>query len=266
MRKKFGILLLLLAFLAVMLFLRREEKPEVADVEKPLPQEQMNPAQGALSVHVARALGEVNENPDGEGIVISLTKEDGTAETLLFEDVTMDAWYLEAVDYVASVGLMRNVATSSGRSLFYPDHGVTRAQFATILYRFCGGSEVEPVREYEDVPDFEWYYDMIHWVDRQRLLDRMDDTVFGVAEHLSCEEALTALHRVAGEPESMASLEDYPYALKVSPSGMSAVRWAWGVGLIAEDECIWYPTQAIARAQLALLLMRYDELSTAAEK
>jgi len=267
MRKKFGILLLLLAILAVMLFLRREGKPEeTAAGEAQVPQEQLQTTQSALSVQVTRALGEVAENPDGEGIVITLTKEDATTESFTFEDVAMDAWYLEAVDYVVSVGLMRNVVTSSGRSLFCPDYGVTCAQFATILYRFCGGSPVTPLREYDDVPDYEWYYDMIHWVDRQKLLNRQDDTVFGAAEYLSCEEVLVALHRVAGEPESFASLEDYPYAPKVSQDGMNAVRWAWGVGLIAEDECIWYPTQAISRAQLSLLLMRYDQISAAAEK
>jgi len=64
------------------------------------------------------------------------------------------------------------------------------------------------------------------------------------------------LHRLAGSPESNASLEDYPYAPKVSETNLSAVRWAWEKGLIAEDECVWYPTQAVSRAQIALLLMR----------
>ena len=54
------------------------------------------------------------------------------------------------------------------------------------------------------------------------------------------------LHRLAGSPESNASLEDYPYAPKVSETNLSAVRWAWEKGLIAEDECVWYLTQAVS--------------------
>ena len=38
------------------------------------------------------------------------------------------------------------------------------------------------------------------------------------------------------------------------------MTWAWNNGLITEKECVWYPTQAISRAQVALLLMRYDTL------
>ena len=56
------------------------------------------------------------------------------------------------------------------------------------------------------------------------------------------------------------TLDDYPYAPKVSESGRDAVTWAWNNGLITEKECVWYPTQAISRAQVALLLMRYDTL------
>ena len=52
----------------------------------------------------------------------------------------------------------------------------------------------------------------------------------------------------------------FSYAPKVSETNLSAVRWAWEKGLIAEDECVWYPTQAVSRAQIALLLMRYDQL------
>ena len=78
---------------------------------------------------------------------------------------------------------------------------------------------------------------------------------------MTCEQALIGLYRVAGEPETDGSLTDYPYAAKVSESGRSAVDWAWKNGLITEVECVWYPTQAISRAQVALLLMRYSAMA-----
>ena len=106
----------------------------------------------------------------------------------------------------------------------------------------------------------EWYYDCVNWADTNGYIKPESTDSFGVEAYCSCEEVLAVLHRLAGSPESNASLEDYPYAPKVSETNLSAVRWAWEKGLIAEDECVWYPTQAVSRAQIALLLMRYDQL------
>ena len=87
-----------------------------------------------------------------------------------------------------------------------------------------------------------------------------DSWVFDPSGFLSCEQAIIVLYRLAGEPTVTGTLDDYPYAPKVSESGRDAVTWAWNNGLITEKECVWYPTQAISRAQVALLLMRYDAL------
>ena len=146
-------------------------------------------------------------------------------------------------------------------SLFRPNYGMTRAQLAMILYRFAGGEPVAaPRHTYGDVSSGEWYYDCVNWADTNGYIKPESTDSFGVEAYCSCEEVLAVLHRLAGSPESNASLEDYPYAPKVSETNLSAVRWAWEKGLIAEDECVWYPTQAVSRAQIALLLMRYDQL------
>ena len=62
------------------------------------------------------------------------------------------------------------------------------------------------------------------------------------------------IYRLAGEPTVSGTLDDYPYAPKVSESGRDAVTWAWNNGLITEKECVWYPTQAISRAQFVTIL------------
>lgn len=51
-----------------------------------------------------------------------------------FRDVPTDAWYADAVDWGATVGIIRGTS----KTTFSPDDNVTREQLATFLYRFAG--------------------------------------------------------------------------------------------------------------------------------
>ena len=51
-----------------------------------------------------------------------------------YSDVSKDAWYAQAVDYVTEHGLMQG----TGNGQFSPDLSLTRAQFVTLLHRLAG--------------------------------------------------------------------------------------------------------------------------------
>ena len=201
-------------------------------------------------------LGIMEENTERGGVNVTVRMEDGSEAIYSFTDVTMDDWYARAVNFVVSAGLMTGVGDEP---IFRPDYGISRETFAVILYRFTHGIRVEPRYRFDDVPTDSWYYEAVSWVTNQRLMTALDTGIFGVGTYMTCEQALVALYRVAGEPETDGSLADYPYASRVSDYGRGAIDWAWKNGLITEDECVWYPPQAISRAQAALLLMRYSE-------
>ena len=201
-------------------------------------------------------LGVVEKNGDG-GITITVTKEDGTAEEFLFTDVEADSWYTDAVNYVVSAGLMNG---SEDDTVFLPDYGIQRLEFAIVLYRFAGGTEESFRRRFSDMQTPDWYDGYVAWVTNHGYMTGGEDGSFDPSGYLSCEDVLTALYRLAGEPEPAGTLEDYPYAPKVSEAALDAVTWAWNSGLIVEQECVWYPTQTISRAQVALLLARYSGL------
>ena len=181
---------------------------------------------------------------------------DGPQTTYTYTDVAPDAWYANAVNYVVSTGVMSGDDT---QHLFQPEYGVERSQFAVIMYRFAGGTPTEEDAEFSDLTGDEWYYEYVKWMVGKGLMGG-NGGAFDPSGFLSCEQAIIVLYRLAGEPSVTGTLDDYPYAPKVSESGRDAVTWAWNNGLITEKECVWYPTQAISRAQVALLLMRYDAL------
>lgn len=257
MRKKLLVILLLLVVLIVLVVTRcggkKDQQNDPADGQGFAQQS------GAAGLPAELKLGVVTETESG---AMQLEVEQNGEKTVyVFSDITINDWYVPAVNYVVTNGLMSGTDVGGGLSLFRPNYGMTRAQLAMILYRFAGGEPVAaPRHTYGDVSSGEWYYDCVNWADTNGYIKPESTDSFGVEAYCSCEEVLAVLHRLAGSPESNAPLEDYPYAPKVSETNLSAVRWAWEKGLIAEDECVWYPTQAVSRAQIALLLMRYDQL------
>lgn len=202
-------------------------------------------------------LGVIREN-EGGGVTITVTQEDGTTKDYLFTDVEADSWYADAVNYVVSTGLMNG---SEDGAIFLPNYGIQRLEFAVVLYRFAGGTEEGFRHKFSDMETPDWYDKYVAWITNHGYMTGTEDGSFDPFGYLSCEEALIVLYRLAGEPKPKGTLEDYPYAPKVSEYGMNAVTWAWNSGLIVEQECVWYPTQTISRAQVALLFARYSEMA-----
>ncbi len=259
MRRKWLILILLALVLAIMLVLHFKGGKDTADDTKTDPSAQTDqtgtdPTENAADTPQTQ-LGAMTADESG-GVQITVTAEDGTAKTYTFTDVAPDAWYADAVDYVVSTGVMSG---DEQQNLFRPEYGVARSQFAVVMYRFAGGEPTETEAEFSDLTGDEWYYDYVKWMVGEGLMGG-NGGAFDPDGFLSCEQAIIVLYRLAGEPAVTGTLEDYPYAPKVSESGKDAVTWAWNSGLITEKECVWYPTQAVSRAQVALLLMRYDAL------
>lgn len=201
-------------------------------------------------------LGRVVENTELGGVDIITTAEDGSETVYTLTDVAIDSWYINAVNYVVSSGLMNG---SNDSSTFKPEYAIQREFFALLLYRFTNSDVGDLTSHFDDVSETIWFRDAVTWVTNKDILPPVSETAFGVGEYMTCEQAIISLYRLAGEPETDGSLAGYPYAAKVSDSGRSALDWAWKNGLITEDECVWYPSQAISRAQTALLLMRFIE-------
>lgn len=256
MRKKLISILVLTLVFALSFVLRGcgGEKPseEAAQAVDGVVQLEEVAAVKAVKAGVSVTLGSVSANEDGGVTVKTADKE------VLLKDVAADAWYVQAVNYAVCGGLMSGII---GEEEFSPDRGVTRAQFAVMLYRFLGGEPAEGESNFTDLESDAWYYDEVNWAAQHGYLSGSGTDTFGVDEFISCEQVLSVLHRLAGEIKSETTLDEYPYAPKVSSYAKGAVSWAWGAGLIAEEEAIWYPTQTVSRAQIAMLLMRYDALT-----
>ena len=83
-----------------------------------------------------------------------------------FSDVDANAWYAEAVMFCREHNLMAGI----GNDQFAPESNLTRAQFATVLYRIEGTPAVTGTDAFTDTPDGAWYSDAVLWVDRKSVV------------------------------------------------------------------------------------------------
>ena len=68
-----------------------------------------------------------------------------------FDDVDINAWYAQAVNYLASIGILEGYEDGT----FRPDHNITRAEFATLISHFDDLSS-GAVKPFSDVPVDHW--------------------------------------------------------------------------------------------------------------
>ena len=158
-----------------------------------------------------------------------------------FYDVSVNAWYYDAVKYVWDNGLMNGTGTAE----FSPNTTLNRAMVWTMLARLDGvntdGGAI-------------WYSKAQEWAVAEGVSDGTDP--MGAVTR---EQLVTMLWRFKGEP-AVDFLLTSPDADTISDWAREAMRWAVSNGIIEGDEngCI-TPTATATRAQAAAIFMRFVE-------
>ena len=166
-----------------------------------------------------------------------------------YPDVLPGDWFYSAVRYVTERGLMNG--TPNG---FEPNMDSSRATIWTILARFSGVDTT--------VVSGEWYAVARQWAMENGVSDGTNPN--GV---ITREQLATMLYRFAKnkglvqEPVT-ADLSVFVDAGQISDYALDAMRWAVSVGLLnGMDGSRLAPQGSAARAQVAAMLMRFDQLA-----
>ena len=160
---------------------------------------------------------------------------------LPFTDVSVGAWYFDAVSYVYANGLMEGVSDTA----FEPGGGMTRAMVWAILARIDGVT----------VTGSNWAETARSWAMAKGVSDGEN-----ASAPVTREQLVTMLYRYAGEPVVSGSLTGWADAASVSDWAGSAMTWAVNRGIITgATESTLAPADGATRAQCATILMRYVE-------
>lgn len=118
-----------------------------------------------------------------------------------FSDVSADAWYAEAVQYVWEQGWM----TGTDAAAFSPDLVMTRGMLVTVLYRAAGSPALEDENlgyPFTDVPGSAWYADGVYWARLTGIADGYGNNLFGPDDPVTREQLVTLLWRWSGQPDT----------------------------------------------------------------
>lgn len=179
---------------------------------------------------------------------------------LPFADVHDGDWYQDAVKFVYA----RNIMTGMNESEFGPGVKLSRAQFATILYRIQGAPEVWYDWEaFSDVAGGQFYTEAVMWARDSGVITGYEDGRFGPADEITREQMALMMFRYANylrlNTEARGNLYEFPDADRVSGFAWEAAEWAVGSGLITGDRGNINPRGSAERAQCATVIMRFME-------
>lgn len=210
-----------------------------------------------------------------------------------FQDVPDGHWASDAVEYVVDKGLFNGTSATT----FTPDGGMTRAMLTEVLYRCAGTPEVsatvEEATPFRDIPEGAYYRDALVWAYENEILpDWFSSEDGGVANRTTfapdtitpridfaqmlyrfswyitgsvpvLEEGVTLPFQDATE-EALREvfLAAYPY-YACTQEDMDLIHgaflWAYAEGIMnGTSETTLSPDRTINRAQVAVMLMRFD--------
>lgn len=117
------------------------------------------------------------------------------AESKTFTDVSSNAPYASAIEYVVEQGLMGGTSATT----FNPNGPLTRAILATVLYRVVGEPTVYGIPNFTDVRPGQWYSDAVAWADGAGVMKGYGNGIFGLNDPVTHEQLAVMLARFQGQ-------------------------------------------------------------------
>lgn len=115
-----------------------------------------------------------------------------------FADVPAGSFYSDAVAWMVEEG----ITTGTSATTFHPDRTLTRAECATLLWRFRGRPDRVAPRPFSDVGAGRFYTEAVAWMSAEGITTGTSPTMFSPHDPLDRAQAVTFLHREAGSPSA----------------------------------------------------------------
>lgn len=172
-------------------------------------------------------------------------------------------WRFEAVNLVYGSGIMNGI---NGTTRFDPDKNLTRAMFATMIYRLQGSPAASWSPKFPDVPNGNYFSAPIVWANQKGIITGHSNTgLFGTFEDITREDVVTVIYRYACfagcNTTARNNLSKFPDAGKVSGYAKTPMQWAVATGIITgrSNTGLLDPQGHATRVECAAILQRFIE-------
>lgn len=141
--------------------------------------------------------------------------------TVRFTDVAADAWYAQAVNTLASLGIVNGV----GNSQFAPERAITRAEFTVIAMRFA---HLDTTGEniFSDVKPDDWFYAQVVGSIKYGWITGYTDGTFRPGSTITRAEVTTIVNRMLGRSADKAFVDSHADTL-TQFDDVSRTDWAY---------------------------------------
>ncbi len=183
-----------------------------------------------------------------------------TAHGHVLSDVSVNAWYYEAVDSVLTEGLFKGVTELK----FGPDTALTRAMLVSVLYRMQDSPDSASFElPFDDVSETMWCKDAIAWAAQNEIVKGYGDHTFRPNQALRRQELCAMLSRYLRyigkdlDGASHGALDSFEDAAAVPLYCVEDVDLICSLGILTgySDHTL-RPARSTTRAQAAAMLCR----------
>ncbi|MBE6574096.1 MAG: DUF4838 domain-containing protein [Ruminococcaceae bacterium] len=192
-------------------------------------------------------------------------------DKLPFVDVKESAWYYAAAKWAYENGVMKG--TNAQGTTFTPNRTMTRAEFATTLFRIAGANEAEYQGEtgFPDVPAGQWMSAAAKWAAEKGYVKGNDKGQFMPGVTLDRQTLATMIYRFAADQYGtmtarQTAFDKFGDASATADWAKEAMTWVVTVELIngtgetVKGAPTLAPKMSASRAQVAQILMNYANL------
>lgn len=180
-----------------------------------------------------------------------------------FIDVAVNAgnWKYENIKFVYENGIMTGVKTDE----FRPDEPLTRAMFASVIYRLAGEPAVSYKSIFSDVPAGKWYSNAIIWAYENGIVAGLGNGRYGINDNITREQMarmLMEFAKVQGyDTSDRADFSKFADSSQVSRWAYENMQWAVGAGIISgstrNGKYYMNPKGQATRAECAVMLTKF---------
>ena len=167
--------------------------------------------------------------------------------------------------------LDNGIMAGTGADTFNPDDSITRAQFATMFYRFVGSPETSENSKFSDLTQ-DWYKKPISWAAANGVLNGTGDTTFSPDDVITREQIAAIFYRYAqskglnvslDDSDIVSALEGYNDYSDISDYAKTSVAWCFNEGVmfihsVNGYEYAIYPKVAPSRADTATMFLKFS--------
>ena len=176
-----------------------------------------------------------------------------------FVDVPSDSWFYNAVNYVCSEGLFSGTSDNT----FSPGGSMTRGMLAVVLSKLSGVDVSGYSTDiFLDVRPDDWFYHAAAWAKSMGIMNGTTADTFSPAQTITRQEICLALYRYTEvylsevKPLEAPEFADDASIALWAKTAVYAMRY-YGV-VSGSDGNNFEPRQEATRAQVAVILMKYD--------